>query len=219
MKIKDNILESVYEEDIVNGTIIIPDSVTTIGDGAFRYCTRITSVAIPNSVTSIGDGAFSSCNGLTSITIPDSVTSIGGFAFAGCSGLTSVTIGSGVTSIGNGAFYECNKLTTQTKAYKAFEITRDGEFKCRDKIYKPGKLHYVKNKLALCSNGIHYCTNLFEIFDYYYGRIDEDIAIFEIKPGKKVLKSKTSKCCTNSCKFVKRLYREKIIKILNGKEE
>ncbi len=71
-------------------TTIIPNSVTSIGDDAFGYCTGLTSITIPNSVTSIGDNAFWDCTGLTSITIPESVTSIGDYAFYGCTGLTSV---------------------------------------------------------------------------------------------------------------------------------
>ena len=49
------------------------------------------NTTIPNSVTSIGDGAFYFCSSLTSITIPTSVTNIGEDAFRGCSGLTSIT--------------------------------------------------------------------------------------------------------------------------------
>ena len=64
-----------------------------------------TSVTIPNSVTSIGGGAFSGCSGLTSITIPTGVTSIGKGAFGLCRGLTSVTIPNSVTYIGIEAFY------------------------------------------------------------------------------------------------------------------
>jgi hypothetical protein len=62
------------------GNYTIPDSVTSIGDSAFYYCTKLTSVTIGNSVTSIGDYAFYYCR-LTSVTIPDSVTSIGDSAF------------------------------------------------------------------------------------------------------------------------------------------
>ena len=93
---------------------IIPNSVTSIGDGAFWYCTGLTSVTIPNSVTSIGEYAFYSCSGLTSVTIGNGVTSIGKGAFYYCSGLTSITIPNGVTSIGEGAFYCCSGLTSVT---------------------------------------------------------------------------------------------------------
>ena len=61
--------------------LVIPDSVTSIGDCAFPGCTGLTSVTIPDSVTSIGNNAFNDCTGLTSVTIPDSVTNIGEKAF------------------------------------------------------------------------------------------------------------------------------------------
>ena len=61
--------------------VIIGDSVTTIGDGAFNYCPFLTSVTIPNSVTTIGEAAFRYCSRLTSVTIPNSVTTIGRRAF------------------------------------------------------------------------------------------------------------------------------------------
>ena len=92
----------------------IPNSVTSIGNRAFYYCSGLTSVTIPNSVTSIGDYAFISCLGLTSATIPNSVTNMGNGVFVNCSGLTSVTIGNSVTSIGNDAFLNCRGLTYVT---------------------------------------------------------------------------------------------------------
>ena len=95
-------------------SVIIGNSVTSIGDSAFSGCSGLTSVIIGNSVTSIGDSAFSGCSGLTSVTIPDSVTSIGSRAFYNCSGLTSVKIGNGVTSIGDLAFRDCSGLTSIT---------------------------------------------------------------------------------------------------------
>ena len=95
-------------------SVTIPNSVTSIGSGAFYGCSGLTSVTIPNSVTSIGGGAFQRCSGLTSVTIPNSVTSIGDYAFQGCSGLTSVTIPNSVTSIGDYAFQGCSGLTSVT---------------------------------------------------------------------------------------------------------
>ena len=106
----DNLMDSgsdnkkLYLNNELLTDLVIPDSVTSIGDGAFRYCSGLTSVTIPDSVTSIGNFAFSGCSGLTSVTIPDSVTSIGWYAFYGCSGLTSITIPDSVTSIGDYAF-------------------------------------------------------------------------------------------------------------------
>ena len=94
--------------------IIIPDSVTSIGDWAFCNCTSLTSITIPNSVTSIGYKAFHECTSLTSVTIPDSVASIGDLAFSGCTGLTSITIPDSVTSIGDWAFCNCTSLTSIT---------------------------------------------------------------------------------------------------------
>ena len=94
-----------------NGTTY---SVTSIGYGAFRYCSSLTSITIPNSVTSIGWEAFTVCSSLTSITIPNSVTSIGYLAFSDCYSLTSITIPNSVTSIGNFAFQRCSALTSIT---------------------------------------------------------------------------------------------------------
>ena len=95
-------------------SVTIPNSVTSIGPAAFRECTGLTSVTIPNSVTSIEYGTFEGCSGLTSVTIPNSVTSIGTYTFYGCSGLTSVTIPNSVTSIGGNAFRDCTGLTSVT---------------------------------------------------------------------------------------------------------
>ncbi|MBR4028662.1 MAG: leucine-rich repeat protein [Alistipes sp.] len=92
----------------------ILDSVTTIGDGVFYYCSSLTSITIPDSVITIGERAFDGCSSLTCVTIGDSVTTIGDYAFAGCSSLTSVTIPYSVTTIGDGAFYNCISLTSLT---------------------------------------------------------------------------------------------------------
>ncbi len=118
-------------------SVIIPNSVTTIGNYAFAYCTSLTSVTLPNSITTtgdytfyycislnsvsigtgvtiIGEQAFYNCINLNSITIHNGVTTIMGSAFAYCSSLTSVTIPDSVTTIKEGVFYHCTSLTSMT---------------------------------------------------------------------------------------------------------
>ena len=85
-------------------SIVIPDTVKTISEGAFWWCTSLTNIVIPNSVTKIEDNAFVSCKSLTSIVIPESITSIGDSAFVGCMSLTSIVIPTNVTSIVDNAF-------------------------------------------------------------------------------------------------------------------
>ena len=115
--------------------VIIPDSVTSIGNETFEGCSNLTNIQIPNSVTSIGDYAFEDCTSLISFTIPNSVTCIGygtflnctnltnihignsvkelsPQAFQGCTSLVHVTIGLSLEKIGNSVFVDCNKLET-----------------------------------------------------------------------------------------------------------
>ena len=91
--------------------IVIPSSVTSIGEWAFWGCSSLSDIVIPSSVTSIGDGAFMCCRFLSKIVIPSSVTSIGFSAFFDCSSLSEIVIPSSVTSIGNRAFFSCRSLS------------------------------------------------------------------------------------------------------------
>lgn len=156
------VVSNTYDEI---GIIEFSRNIYTIGEGLFADCTELTSVVLPNSVESIGDWAFARCN-LTSITIPENVYEIGGssfvsnpnlyefnstfatedgrclildgalkaFAYAGLStydipenvtaikqrvfsdwvDLTNIIIPEGITSIENYAFSNCSSLTTIT---------------------------------------------------------------------------------------------------------
>ncbi len=88
-------------------------SVTSIGENAFSWCDRLTSVTIPNSVTNIGKEAFSDCRKLTLVIIPNSISNIGNEVFIRC-GLTSITIPSSVTHINYNAFSCCGELESIT---------------------------------------------------------------------------------------------------------
>ena len=91
-------------------SITIPDSVTTIGESAFSECFELMSLHIGNAVASIGDNAFFGCVSLKSVIIPDSVETICDGAFSWCEGMKDLTIGNSVTSIGDNAFFECFSL-------------------------------------------------------------------------------------------------------------
>ena len=136
----DGVLNSFAPAGLTEYTI--PDSVTTIGLGAFASCTSLTSVTIPDSVTTIVEYAFTNCSslqefkgkfasedgrclivdgvlnsfalgcGATEYTIPNSVTTIEDYAFWGCETLTSITIPDSVTAIGESAFFDCDSLTS-----------------------------------------------------------------------------------------------------------
>ncbi|MBQ7505443.1 MAG: leucine-rich repeat domain-containing protein [Ruminococcus sp.] len=92
-------------------SVVIPDTVTYIGAGAFANCKNLTSVTLGSGVTEIDDSAFYGCSSLTTINIPNGVTSIGVSAFRGCSSLSSISIPSSVEKIGKYAFRDCSSLT------------------------------------------------------------------------------------------------------------
>jgi hypothetical protein len=92
----------------------IPNTVTAIGDNAFKGITGMTSIEIPNSVVSIGDNAFAFCFDLTGdLVIPNSVETIGESAFFQCEGLDGkLVIGESVSYIGDMAFRKCSHISS-----------------------------------------------------------------------------------------------------------
>lgn len=92
--------------------IIIPESVTSIGERAFEGCESLEEVKLPSGLESLGIAAFTDCKKLKSIKLPDSLTEIGQAAFYGCESLNNVTIPSGVKRLGGYMFAECKSLDT-----------------------------------------------------------------------------------------------------------
>ena len=101
--------------------IFYPESVKTIGKGAFRYCISLEGYTIPNHISTVGSNAFENCEKLASVVVKPSVTSIGNGAFNGCTSLTGVVFeeseetlklgygsaGSNSSLQGKGLFIDC----------------------------------------------------------------------------------------------------------------
>ncbi|MBO5988977.1 MAG: leucine-rich repeat protein [Paludibacteraceae bacterium] len=123
-------------------SVVIPDSVTSIGNWAFYMCISLRSIMLPKSLKEIVGNPLAGlkititnkspyfnvyegnlydsgrkrliafCSGVSDFVIPDSVTTIGDSAFCDCSSLSSVVIPASVTTIGDGAFYDCSSLSS-----------------------------------------------------------------------------------------------------------
>ena len=112
--------------------VILPSTVTTIGDAAFQFNfgSALETVTIPNSVTTIGDGAFKNLAGLQTVNLGSSVTSIGEMAFSGCSALQSITMPNSVTTMGERAFENCSSLETLTLSNNLQSIPYHAFYNC-----------------------------------------------------------------------------------------
>ena len=102
-----NFVDKVISSDLKLTSLTIPNTVSSIGAGAFQNCNELTTVNLSEGLEAISNQAFSNCTKLASITLPNSVTTIGQIAFSGCA-LTTINIPDNIKSIGASAFYECN---------------------------------------------------------------------------------------------------------------
>lgn len=192
-----------------SGEVVIPKTiggyeVKKISDGAFQNCTGITSIVIPDSVISIGGSAFSGCTSLAEITVspdnknyssvdgvlfnkdmsilldypagnnrstytvPDGVASISGFTFSGCTSLTEIVIPDSVTSIGGFAFSGCTSLS-KVDLPKTLTTIEAGTFcDCTSlkEIVIPDSVTEIKNKWG---------------YDTYYGAFSGCTSLSKVK--------------------------------------
>ena len=123
----------------------LPDGLKKIGSFAFRSCESLQDIAIPKSVTEIGKYAFDSCSKLTDIQLPDGLKKIGNYAFNSTS-LESITIPQNITEINEGTFWMCEKLKSITIPQAVTEIGSNAFGYCNiTKIQLPENLKKIGN--------------------------------------------------------------------------
>ena len=105
--IEGDTLVGVSPDYVNTGTLVIPENVTKIAEGAFAGCENVTDIILPSKLTKIENNTFTGCSELVSITIPDTVTEIGANAFKLCHKLKKINMPASLTKIGYAAFHEC----------------------------------------------------------------------------------------------------------------
>lgn len=157
-------------------TVIIPDTVTKIENGAFMDFYGLEYIDIPTSVTEIGDNAFNGCSQLASITIPNSVTEIGASAFRYCSSLQSVSLTEGLKSIGDYAFSGDYELSNITLPNSLNDISPTAFFYCENFCEY---LTDVSNPYFSVTDGVLYSKDKTALVSYPFGKKGNEYSVLQ----------------------------------------
>ena len=111
--------------------LILPDTITSIGEKAFMNCTELVEVSLPRGVSELSDYIFAGCKNLKLFVSPDGITSIGKNAFDGCSNLVAVNLSKNLKTIGDEAFRSCIKLPNIFIPRSVTSIGYDAFYDCR----------------------------------------------------------------------------------------
>ena len=134
-------------------TVVLPDSITQIGKGAFKGCLLLEDINIPQNVTVIHENTFYECESLEAIELPEGITDIEDFAFMYCENLISVELPSTLISIGRGAFFYCKLLPKITLPESLQRIEDQGFAHCYSltEVYIPASVQVLDWCFASCS--------------------------------------------------------------------
>lgn len=121
-----------YPAGKTDTTVVLPDSVTSIGDKAFYKNTKITTFAVPARLQNIGESAFEGCTGITTLTFEggegDADLRIEGRAFYGCWKIEALTLTENVRYLGESAFGDTRHITEVTVNSSGSVTFKDGAF-------------------------------------------------------------------------------------------
>ena len=137
------------------GNTIIPNSIETIGDESFMFCSALKSISIPGCVKSIRDYAFDGCDSLISVVINNGVINIGKYAFQRCHSLKSITIPNSVKYIDDKAFAWCSSLTSISFGNSVTSIGKFAFEYCKsiESITIPNNVKYIGERaFASCKS-------------------------------------------------------------------
>ena len=141
-------------------TIVIRGNVTKIDGDIFGYRSSVTNIVLPETVTEIGDNAFASAYKLKEISIPN-VTTIGANAFSGCSELNKIETGDNLVSIGGGAFKNCTKLSQFNTGNKLVSIGNEAFANCTDLF----RFTLPETVTSVGDGAFSNCTSILEVLN------------------------------------------------------
>lgn len=138
----------------------IPSTVTAIGDDAFAYCYKLTTILIPNSVKSIGSASFKYCTSLCDISMPNSIESIGNCAFESCESLSSIKLPDNLKIIKLSTFSECRNLSNISIPNEVTAIEALAFSGCESL----GEIHIPSGVKIIANNTFSHCTKLTNVY-------------------------------------------------------
>ena len=111
-------------------TVILPESLESIGDYAFSGCKGLKTVEMKNNVTTVGSYAFQNCTGLENVTFSESLGTMGEYTFSGCTALVEVNLPGSLKTVPTYAFQNCSGLQKLTVGEGTTEISQSAFEKC-----------------------------------------------------------------------------------------
>ena len=137
--------------------LILPNTITSIGNNAFEECISLKSIKIPYYVNAIGSGAFKNCFDLEHINLPVAITSIDSGVFWQCNSLSHIYIPEGVTKIESSAFAQCRNLASITLPITLVEIGPMAFSQCN---WGLTQIILPENLKKIGYQAFHECNNL-----------------------------------------------------------